>query len=45
MYNPKRCLIDFEKVEDGTVWDCTMELNKKGNAEWVDARLVEQVKN
>lgn len=41
MYNPKRCLIDFEKVEDGTVWDCTMELNKKGNAEWVDAKIVE----
>lgn len=41
MYNPKRCLIDFEKVDDGTVWDCTMELNKKSNAEWLDARLIE----
>lgn len=37
IYNPKKSKIDFEKVVDGTIWDCVVDNNKKGRAEWMDA--------
>ncbi len=40
IYNPKKSEIDFEKVEDGTKWICTVGPSKKGAMEWKDAEMV-----
>ena len=44
IYNPKKSKLDFEKVVDGTSWDCVVDNNKKGKAEWMDAIPVVQGK-
>ena len=40
-YRPKRCEVDFEKVDDDTWWRCTLEKNKKGNCTWIAAEPME----
>ena len=36
-YRPNNCNIDFERVNDGTWWKCTVTENKSGNFAWTDA--------
>lgn len=40
IYNPKQCQIDMSRVKDGTLWEVELKKNKKGNVEWVGAKLV-----
>lgn len=40
-YRPKRCEVDFEKVDDDTWWRCTLAKNKKGNCTWIAAEPME----
>lgn len=40
IYNPKQCQIDMSRVKDGTLWEVELKKNRKGNVEWVGAKLV-----